>query len=354
MALQVAPLLSPTEISLGFPASKELWLASTAQEWQTVFLQHMSPGSDKYLSISHGLSSVPQIRDEHNIDLAFAATITIYSTWTIAYSSSQLNALIRPPSAARDYQGSFLTSHQNAGVVQLVEQILLALSDWNGLFRPIMALVSERLLLNLHVSFEQVQLFAGKEGEEEARRAFPILQKWADSPDARKAVWHAGQILKAARQCQARELRDFGAICLYHAGLTFWAFGVVRGAGTHKAQGHTQIPLSTSNPGDGIGLWLDGDDSSAIQRFIGLNRGNPVVRGIIDNAVSLCEPKALMELCIHLLRKNTPDSGSVLPLVENLSELMRDLGNAAQSILSGHRRHLKDQQLSMVTKGAVV
>ncbi|EXJ86105.1 hypothetical protein A1O1_06474 [Capronia coronata CBS 617.96] len=349
MARAVAPLLSPAEISLGFPASKQLWSAGCAREWRILCLDHNLACPDKSLSISRGLNNLSQLRDQQNIDLCFAAIIVIYSTWAVVHSHLQLNALTRSPTSTPRHNGSFINSSQNPGVVHFIEQILLVLSDWNESFRPTMALVSERTLLGLHVSFEQVQLFAGKEGEDEARRAFPMLQQWADSSDARKAVWHAGQILRAARRCHANELLDFGAICLYHAGLTFWAYAVVRTAAPSHLPGQTQSSRALSNPGDTVYVWLDGDDCPAVQRFISLNRGIPVVHDGTDSAngsVSLSSPKTLMGLCIDLLRKNANarDHGGYLPLVENLSQLMRDLGNAAQGVLSGQLRRFKEHQ----------
>lgn len=341
MACQVAPLLSPAEFSLGFPASKALWGASNAQEWRILYLQQNLSASDKGLNISQGINSVSLLRDQSNIDLLYAATLVIHNTWALVYSNSLLNSLTRPPSFAQDHNSSAVCSPQNSNIVHLIEQILLNITDWEGSLPPEMALISERTLLNLHVSFEQVQLFAGKEGEEEARRVFPILQQWVESSDARKALWHAGQILKAARRCPAKALREFGSICLYHAGLTFWAYAVVLIANPKQAQSHPQSSQSFGFGNDIV--WLDGEDCSAVQRFVSLNRGTPAVHDESESrlsSASLSNPKALMELCISLLRKGRTgmENGDDLPLVENLIQLMRDLGNAAQGLLSGQLR----------------
>ena len=347
MACQVAPLLAPTELSLSFPASKELWSASSAQEWRTLYLDNDRTLVDKGLSISQGINSVSQLRDQQNIDLTFAATLVIHSTWAIVYSNSLLNSLTRPQTFGQNHLETPSDSCQNSGTVHLMEQILINLSDWEGSLQPELALVSERTLLNLHLSFEQVQVFAGREGEEEARRAFPVLQRWAESSDARKAIWHAGQILKAARGCSSAALREFGSICVYHAGLTFWAYAVLLAARQNTSQSQTHASRGLQNVGDPV--WLDGDDVPAVQRFISLNRGTPVVRdatGKPSGSISPSNPKALMELCISMLRKNNHvlDQGEDLPLVENLNQLMRDLGNAAHGLLSGHLKRSNEHQ----------
>lgn len=341
MACQVAPLLSPAEFSLGFPASQALWGASNAQEWRILYLQNNLPASEKGLNISQGINSVSLLRDQSNIDLSFTATLVIHSTWALVYSNSLLNSLTRAPSFAQDHNNSAIGTPQNSNIAHLIEQILLNITDWKGSLPPEMALISERTLLNLHVSFEHVQLFAGKEGEEESRRAFPILQQWVESSDARKALWHAGQILKAARQCPAKALREFGSICLYHAGLTFWAYAVVLLANPKQTHGQLQSSQSFGFGNDTV--WLDGDDCPAVQRFVSLNRGTPVVHDESERPLGsalVSNPKALMELCISLLRKGRTgmENGEDLPLVENLIQLMRDLGNAAHGLLSGHLR----------------
>ena len=344
MACQVAPLLSPTEFSLEFPASRDMWSASSAEEWRALHLQSNLAPSGKGLSISQGISSVFQLKDQQNKDLTFAATLVIHSTWSIAYSNSLLNSLTRPQPFGQKDQASPLDNYQNSSVVRLIEQVLLNLSDWEGSLQPELILVSERTLLSLHVSFEHVQLFAGKEGEEEARRAFPILQQWVESSDARKAVWHAGQIVRAARRCSAKAMREFGSICVYHASLTLWAYAVLLTAAQNKPLDHG-LGTSRSNKSDTV--WLDGEDVPAVQRFISLNRGTPAVRdGPGKPPVSPSNPKALMELCIALLRNHVGDIGNddVLPLVDNLNQLMRDLGNAAQGLLSGNLKRPNEPQ----------
>jgi hypothetical protein len=346
MACQVPPLISPVECSLDFPASRDMWNAGSAEEWRDAYLQHNTDLPVKPLTISQGINSVSRLRESQNIDMGFAAVLIVHSTWALAHGTSQLNLLTRPPSPTSNYQGPFSEKSHSADTVHLIEQTLMILGDCTSTLQPEVVLVSERILLGLHVSFEQVQLFAGKEGEEEARRTYPELQRWAESSDARKAVWHAGQILRAARRCNLKSLRDFRSVCLYHAGLTFWAYTIVLTASPPRSRNSTQMPRPTSRTNETTEVWLDGEDCQAVQRFISLDRG---VVGVSDTDhgtfVPLTEPKALMSLCIDLLIKNANavTNDECLPLVENLNQLMRDLGNAAQGLLSGQLRRSKDK-----------
>lgn len=188
MASQVAPLLSPTEFSLTFPVLNDLWSASCAQECGTLYLQKNFDPSDRGLSISQGINGVSQLRDQQNTNLTFAATVIIHSTWSMVYSNSLIKSLTRSEPTGQDHWDFPLDSCHNSGIVHLIEQIVLNISDWEGCPQPELALVSERTLMNLHVLFEHVWLIAGKEGEEEARRAFPVLQRWVESSDARNAI----------------------------------------------------------------------------------------------------------------------------------------------------------------------
>jgi hypothetical protein len=65
------------------------------------------------------------------------------------------------------------------------------------------------LLMNLHVSIDDLQLFAGREGEEQAKKIYPTLQQWVEGRDARQTLWHAGQVLREAmlfpRNCEGME-----------------------------------------------------------------------------------------------------------------------------------------------------
>lgn len=99
------------------------------------------------------------------------------------------------------------------------------------------ALLAQLLLLILHAPLDYVLLFAGKEGEEEARRAYFHLKGWVSTREARQSMWYAGQLLKAARLLCAKLLRDFYAIIVYYASLVLWSYGMI---GTSKAPSMTQ------------------------------------------------------------------------------------------------------------------
>src|SRR5205814_3806670 len=93
-----------------------------------------------------------------------------------------------------------------------LQNFQLISSDWNEMLSAQESMVLNLLMMNLHVSLDDLQLFSGKEGEDQARRMYPVLQQWSDSAESRKALWHAGQILGQAKQFPPGHLKDFYAV----------------------------------------------------------------------------------------------------------------------------------------------
>jgi hypothetical protein len=207
--------------------------------------------------------------------------------------------------------------------------------------------------MNLHVSLEDVQLLAGKAGEKEARRVWPLLITWAQSQDSRQAIWHAGQILRVVKGCSATGLEGSPAVAVYHASLVFWAYSIVSRSSLTSESAQRQD--QSSNPSR---QWLQPEDvnedrldlcgkmGSASQRFIALGKGQPAIQisssGPTNgdsrhhqSLVLLSNTSTVMKEIIQLLRRKNYAESAVedcSPLVENLARLMNTLGNAANGI----------------------
>lgn len=194
------------------------------------------------------------------------------------------------------------------------------------------ALVLQELyMMNLHVSSEELQLFAGKEGNEEAQRVYPLLKQWFGNRKSREAIFHAGQVLRAANSFPSSPLKDFYAVALYHCALCFWVWGMCS-LGTSRSNQHLGVQHEEY-------IWLDGEETADSRRFIANARGIPMIQGWESNsACRLDNPKATMESIIVVMNKCcTSGSQGIPPLVENLSQLMRDLGNAFE-VMGKYRR----------------
>ena len=211
--------------------------------------------------------------------------------------------------------------------------------------------------MELHVSLNDIQIFAGRAGEDEARKIFPQIRTWTEDSESRLAVWYAGQVIRAARSFEKTRLRDFYAVAIHHAALTLWVYGMVTsntsrqsGLQTPVGQKSKSVPRhSATFPADFSRqkVLLDAEDDKFVRAFTQLGRGvsglqqMPAVRNGVaharpdsaNNIGSFCalfNSKGVMSVAAGTLRGNFPQTKQGLPpLVENLANLMDELGNLA-------------------------
>ncbi len=177
----------------------------------------------------------------------------------------------------------------------------------------------ELILLHLHAPFDDIQVFAGIEGPEQARAVYPAVLEWAGTEAARKAICHAGQVLRFARCNPSNSLQELLAILIYQASLVLWVFALLMSRGKNESSANT----SDQQPD---AVWLDGEDDIALQRFKHFGVGMPHFRGSAPSGgtlpeVALSDPEAVLGVIIGILRDNYV--GLPKPhLVERLLQLM--------------------------------
>lgn len=250
-----------------------------------------------------------------------------------------------------------------------------------------LSFILELFLMILHVSPDELQKFAGKSGEEEARRVTVSLeQNWVNTPEARYAAWHAGQVFLNARRLPPASLRGFNAIAVYLASLTLWVYGLLTypssslpptrdGGFTDNAQHLQPGPRHNSLSGSvGQGrlspenyhnndaspnqafVLLDSEESRSTKAFVQFDRGVPALTttttrntNITDTASGeaaattgfepLSNPVAVLSISRTIFRENFPVRSEPLPpLVESLGNLLRDLGSGAGSGMGASSR----------------
>lgn len=331
-SLLIPPLISFAEMLCALPSVRSIWMAQTARDWADLMISFSDNSSQgKTVSIRsclHDMSSVSAARRHIDTELSILALSNAF--WGLAWQHRQVEAVARH--TFDDVQhGSFMTNTIKQTAVQKLQQFRLLASEVYEA-RPEATLTTERVLMNLHVSIEDVQMLAGKGGEQEARRTFSSLRNWSRSSDSRQAVWHAGQIIRAAQDYPPRTLRDASAIAVYHAGLVFWAYSILTNADKTARQGQS---------GTDPQIVVNGDNTTYLERFAMLSRGVPVVklhephsRLKQPTSIPLSDARRVMRSIVELLHVNNGTAGEECPpLVENLNKLMRSLGNAARSIL---------------------
>lgn len=344
IALQKSPLISVTEITFSLPASRNLFLAGSAIEWKLCFdKQRISTTqpSLQIIDVVHDISILDELHSE--IDVGLCYTVAIHAFWCQIWAfreSWKFHAINK----SRDSIHRLWLVTQQRELYQQLEafgQNLLSMQAPQAE----QFIIVELLLMILHVSSEEVQHFAGKYGEEAASVVLASLEPWSGTEQARRAVWHAGQVFRWASLMPRTELRDFYAIAVYFASLALWTFGHLssprdtpnglRGQNNHSS-------LESDSNSNCTFLAINSEDISGARSFIAGRQTTPVLvpvkskmpfkeTGANNNAlVRLDDPNMILQMAQDLYRSNFQVEGEPLPpLVENMANLMRDLSSSS-------------------------
>jgi hypothetical protein len=306
MALLKPPLISYSEMQLPLPSPKNLWQAKTASAWKHAYLESAQETNNRPTALASFLDL------EYLARYDGASTTYLHMIWGMVWEYRQMSAL-DSRSHTKANNNLILTSRYS----ELVKQ----LEDFRVSSPPLSKgseITLELMLVHLHAPLDDIQLFAGIEGQEEARTAYPVLHEWSKSTAARQALWHAGQILRAAEGLPGALLCNFNAIAVYHAGLILWGYGFLK---------RTTSNASTANDNSQSLVILNGDDSLSARRFITLDRGLPSIRTPGSHtSTRLNDVSGVMDGLIHLLKApHDAVEGSCPPLVGNLVQLLEGL-----------------------------
>ncbi|KFZ03966.1 hypothetical protein V502_10519 [Pseudogymnoascus sp. VKM F-4520 (FW-2644)] len=343
IVLQKSPLISVTEITFSLPASRSLFLAGSAIEWKLCFdKQRISTTqpSLQIIDVVHDLSIIGELHSE--IDIGLCCTVAIHAFWCQIWAfreSWKFHAINK----SRDSIHHLWLVTQQRELYQQLEvfgQTMLSMQAPQAE----QFIVVELLLMILHVSTEELQHFAGKYGEEAASVVLASLERWSGTEQARRAVWHAGQVFRWASLMPRTELRDFYAIAVYFASLALWTFGHLSSPDTPnglRGQNNHSSLESDSNSNCTF-LAINSEDISGARSFIAGRQTTPVLVPVKsklpfketesnNNAlVRLDDPNMILQMAQDLYRSNFQVEGEPLPLpplVENMANLMRDLGS---------------------------
>ncbi|RDW83679.1 putative C6 and C2H2 transcription factor RegA-like [Aspergillus mulundensis] len=364
LMLNINPLISYADLELPLPMTRALWDAKSASEWRDLYIATaplQSPSPERLPSLVDTLRDMSAYTGR--IDAQLSASVILHGLSALINEYHRLKFIA---------QGNGTSKHWNALVInsrqQELEQVLHHFKMISVDTNPTTPSAEIRLLYEvismfLFMSLEDLQLFAGKEDRNEARRVYNSALEWIGSVDSRKAIWHAGQAIRSARDIMAKQgparLTGFLAVGVYYASLAFWSYGVVSRACRTKNAGAIPIPASagTTAAGNGVGLspnsntsgnfnteglvFLDGDETTDVHKFISLARGCPALRGLGsswnfsfqgttsgDGPALVSDPGRVMDVAQRLLKGDAPFE-ALPPLVQGLCQLMHGLGSAA-------------------------
>ncbi|KAL7798117.1 hypothetical protein V8C37DRAFT_245742 [Trichoderma ceciliae] len=326
------PCMSYSELTLPLPEQKDLWSAKTASEWKAIYLSRTAGQGSKLPSIADMYGDVRQFAGNcTRIDLQLSVSVFLHGFWSMIWEYSQLSVVHQFRSYTKERSNPMLSSRRQE-LLRELQSFQFVSSNMQDI-SPQEHVVLNLLMMHLHVSLDDLQIFSGKQGEEEARRMYPILQQWTASPESWCAVWCAGQILRYAKLFPLGHLKDFYAIAVHHAALALWTYGVVV-----RASQQQEIPSQYGfEP-----MYLDeGSDATSIQQFLSFGQGRPLIQGPMTGSssgaapgdASVYDPRACMEIAQEILLANFIKPQDALPpLVENLCQLIKQLGNAAWAV----------------------
>lgn len=284
----------------------DLWLAKSASAWKAAYLETAWNASKRPSAI------------ECLLDLGYlaqhdsAGTTYLHMMWGLVWEFRQMSSLgARSP--AKGHNSLILSSRYQ----ELTKQI----EDFHVSSPPMTKtaeITMQLMLVHLNAPLDDIQLFAGIEGQEEARSAYPSLRDWTKTVPARQALWHAGQILRAAEALPKGLLCNYNAIAVYHAGLILWGYGLLKRSAAEK-----------SPPSDAVQavVVLNGDDDLGARRFVTLDRGLPSIRTVKSkDGIQLSNVGVVMDGLVQLLLAPYETvEGSCPPLVGNLVQLLEGL-----------------------------
>ncbi|KPM34198.1 hypothetical protein AK830_g12375 [Neonectria ditissima] len=324
------PLMSFNELCFTLPASRDLWRARTAEDWRDVSLTKKPmphDGIPRVADVAQCMTILDDLEDRIDIELSYTALL--HGFWGQIWSYRDAVKFYSPGGLNRRGGSTpplwLKTQHQELyrDVAEFANQIQHLRKP-----KPQLILVAELFMMILHVSLDDLQHFAGKNGEEEARRAAHTLEEaWFSGSESRYAAWHAGQVFNCARKLAPTVLRGFNAIAVYFASLTLWAYGLA--ACAHSTSGKKDEQEGRGSAVDSV--LLDGDESKGSRAFLQLGRGAPglTMNGDVNCGVELLTNTGMvLTIARNVLRDNFPMRHEPLPpLVESLGQLLRDLGS---------------------------
>ncbi len=311
MALLKPPFFSYSEMHLPLPSSNIIWQAKTAVTWKAAYLD-LAPITLKRPSALECFRGDLELLAKHD----HACLTYLYMMWGMVWEYCQMNALTVRTNTKTNHS-LILSSRQ--------QELTKELEDFRANSPPMSKsaeITLELMHMHLNAPLQDIQLFAGIEGPEEAQGAYPILREWTKSVASRQALWHAGQILRAAEALPKTLLCNFNAVATYHAGLVLWAYGVFKRAAPAEISPAEQIQAT---------VVLNGNDSLGARRFVTLNRGIPMIRSSgSQGVVQLSNVSKVMDGIIHILQAPHGAVEVCPPLVGNLVQLLEGLQSSTK------------------------
>lgn len=337
-ALFRQPVVSYTEINLVLPCQQDLWNADNSEAWWQATLSSQNASDPTPPTLPQALQDPALIslrRDKIDVQMSLRVLVSIF--WLRVWQSIQLRA-----SSSLDTCGAYPPSNDQffQQLVSHGQNLSLRFSEGSDEMHASVRMILELGLMHLHVSLEDIQLLAGKEGEDQARKAASRLRSWTSLPESRKALFHAGQVAKEAARCPLEFFRGYHAVVVYHASLTMWAYALLSNSQSGRQTPHPGAILDCN--GFPTLVQLDENESPEMKRFILVGSATAAIKRYKDKndtcdvdaprIVPLTNASDVMMSMAALLATRDQSEHYCIPLVNYLTRLMRSLAKASAAM----------------------
>ncbi|KAF2489321.1 hypothetical protein BU16DRAFT_496007 [Lophium mytilinum] len=281
-------LFSYAEMKTPLPSHGKLWEAETASSWFDILQQDVQVRLQQPPSLCKILRQPQLSAVQLSItDMTPAAIIFFAGFWSLILEYQQMNAILPGAQSSND----FVLNSRYAELISNLDSFKFNLVNLQ-VDCPEVLIAQELMSLHLNVPFYQLSDYAGMGTEEDAHSAMPYAHRWFESPKSRIALWHSGQIFRAARLLKPKKLADIHVLALYHATLTLWVWSLLQ-----KAQGSGIIS-------NGDRVVLDGEESPMMLRFFKSYPAMPGLTSEHGTFLQLDDPVMAPDLANAILEAN--------------------------------------------------
>jgi hypothetical protein len=325
VGFQKPPQMSFTELEFDLPVARDLWLAESASRWRELYLEKQRVPIPSFIEAIQNPEMLHQVANL--IDGKVCAMIVIGGYWGQIWRLIEAKKFY--PSAKAAYRLSMMTEKD-----ELYRDLAAGVASMSSLCKndPVVVLFGEFFLMVSHISPENIQRFAGKSGAEVSGKAYQDFQNWFHTSESRMAIWHAGQVLRAAKSLLPTQLKDFYAVAVYYASLTLWIYGIMLLA---KEESNPETAFGNSS-NSSPQIFLNDTETAHVNTFRVINQGKPGLAVTDEDQavhfVPITSASRVLEFARKLYRCNFPHMEEDLPpLLESLGNLMTELSSVPGS-----------------------
>jgi hypothetical protein len=185
MAKHRQPLISYAELSLPLPASRNLWLAPSAEIWHKLSMENPEPTPSDHRSVRSMLADQKPLSClPGQYDHGLATTMYLYGISAQTWEYNQQSILMANGNDD-DASLQLWMQSRHQSLYQKLKSLTVNLEH-----SPATAHITYQYqMMSLHVNVDTVIRFAGKCGEVEAHCAYQDLRLWSVEKSARIAIW---------------------------------------------------------------------------------------------------------------------------------------------------------------------